>query len=164
MDTVDRGVTGRIAGIHRSRLVAPNLEARRSSDTDQAKSAAPASVNPHVGAALVPREPAFDDRTVEAGPVLARIATRLQERRVDQLDKDAAVLLDRARDLDQLTSGDISSGEGAVGDKCHCCGLAALPTACNGVKRICSPLKTEGEHRPHFPDGPTLSRSPGPHG
>jgi len=76
-------------------------------------------VNPHVDAALVPREPAFDDRTVEAGPVLARTATRLQERRVDQLVKmrpfcTGSIVLATSTSLRAATSG---SAKGVVGDQ-----------------------------------------------
>ena len=70
---------------------------------------------PHVGAAFMPDRPAFGDRAVEAGPVLVGTAAGLKERRVDQLDIDAAVLhrLDRARDLDKLPDGGGGIGAGA---------------------------------------------------
>src|SRR5262249_52469261 len=75
----------------------------------------------HVGAALVPRKPAFGERTVKTGPVLARTTTGLEERRVDQLNVDAAVLhrLDGTGDLDQLAGGGIRIGEGTGLDELH---------------------------------------------
>jgi hypothetical protein len=41
------------------------------------------------------------ERAVETGPILLGTAAGFEERRIDQLDEDAAVLqrLDRARDL-----------------------------------------------------------------
>jgi hypothetical protein len=70
----------------------------------------------------------FGDRAIETCPELVGAAAGFEERRIDQLDVDPAVLhwLDRAGDLDQLAGGDIRIGEGAGLDKFH----AALGSIC----------------------------------
>jgi hypothetical protein len=69
----------------------------------------------------MPLEPALGELAVDTCPVFVGIAAGLQERRIDQLDIDAAVLhrLNCACDLNQLTCGDIRIGEGAGLDEFH---------------------------------------------
>ena len=74
----------------------------------------------------MPCKPAFGDRTVDACPKLAGTAASPQERRIDELDVDPAILhrLNRACDLDQLAGGDIRIGEGGgAGRISSCLGL-----------------------------------------
>ena len=60
-------------------------------------------------------QPAQQDRALQRRAVLIRRAASLEERAVDQLDIDAAVMdrLDRVGDLDQLAGGDVGISEAA---------------------------------------------------
>ena len=73
---------------------------------------------PYIGAALVPPEPALRDGPRDPGAEVIATATRSEERRVDPLDVDAAILhrLDAVRDLDQLAGGDALIGPVAAFD------------------------------------------------
>src|ERR1700739_438082 len=70
----------------------------------------------HVGPPLVPPQPAQRDRALQRRAVLIRRAASLEERAVDQLDIDAAVMdrLDPVGVLYQLGGGDGGRGEAAV--------------------------------------------------
>ena len=73
---------------------------------------------PHIGPALVQLEPAALDCVLDPGPELGPAGVeRVQERRVDLLDMDAAVLdrLNAAGDLDQLARCGFGVGEGTFG-------------------------------------------------
>ena len=60
-------------------------------------------------------QPAFGDRADESGVELIRRAASIEERSVDQLDIDAAVLnrLDPIGDLDELAGGGVRINEAA---------------------------------------------------
>src|SRR6516165_8552105 len=80
----------------------------------------------------MPREPTPGDRPIQTGLVFGhRALVLIQERRIDQLDKDAAVLdrLDRARDLDRLARCDVRIGVRAGLDEFHSCAFF-LPVQC----------------------------------
>jgi len=69
----------------------------------------------HVSAALVLPQPAAFDRKLEAGAIFCRAAfVIIQERTVDQLDEDAAVLdgIDRVCDLHKFLRGSQGIGKG----------------------------------------------------
>jgi hypothetical protein len=73
---------------------------------------------PHIGAALVHRQPAGLDCEIETCATLLGVALELtQKRSVDQLDMYPAVLLrlDGIGDVDQLAGGDFGVGVGAFG-------------------------------------------------
>ena len=59
-------------------------------------------------------QPPQRDGALDPGAEVVAAAARREERGVDALDIDAAVLrrLDAVRDLDQLAGGDIGIGEG----------------------------------------------------
>src|SRR6476620_1547453 len=83
----------------------------------------------HVGTGLLLPQPAFGDGIVQRGTVvLGRAAFLEQERPVDLLDVDAAVLhrLDRVGDLQQLAGGDGRISEGARRDVLHAATLSSL--------------------------------------
>jgi hypothetical protein len=70
----------------------------------------------HIGAALVEPQPAAFDRKLETSLVLCWSGLEImQQRPVDQLDMDAAVLhgLDGVGDFHQLARGGFCIGEGA---------------------------------------------------
>jgi hypothetical protein len=65
----------------------------------------------------VPDEPAFGDRAINACPKFVAAAAGLEERRVDELDVDAAVLrrLDRAGISTSLRAATSGSAKGRSG-------------------------------------------------
>jgi hypothetical protein len=75
----------------------------------------------HVGARVVHREPPSIDRSLNRGAVLRRRSAGPQERHVDQLDMDAAVLhgLGGVGDLDQFLDGGFRVGKRAVFSEPH---------------------------------------------
>jgi hypothetical protein len=78
----------------------------------------PSLREPHIGAALVHRQPAALDSQLQPSTVLLRTALELiQERTVDLLNMYPAVLygFDRVRDLDQFAGGGLGIGVGLVG-------------------------------------------------
>ena len=80
----------------------------------------------HIGSGLVQPQPAQRDRSCERGAVLVRRAALLEERAVDQLDVDAAILyrLARVGDLHELAGGGVGVSEVARRYEFHRMGLS----------------------------------------
>jgi hypothetical protein len=83
---------------------------------------------PHEGPAFMTPEPALGDGKIEAGLVLGGAAALPEERPVDLLNVDTAVLdrLDGVGDLKQLACGLFRIGKWSVGGELHKLGSTVM--------------------------------------
>ena len=76
----------------------------------------------------MPPQPTLRDGALDPGAEVVASAACHEERRVDPLDIDAAILhsLNIVRDLDQLARGEVRVGEGSLLNKLHGPGDSSL--------------------------------------
>jgi hypothetical protein len=82
----------------------------------------------HIDPGLMFPKPTFGNRRIKTGTLFGRATTDSQERQVDQLNMDAAILygLSRIGDLDQFARRGFRVGEWVIGGEFHCMPILAF--------------------------------------